>query len=234
LTVTRYVTTPELAARGWTPAMIRDLLGTADRRRPNPRYRKASPMRLYDARRVEQAEAHPEFAAARTNAARRSEVARHAADRRRAKTMAAVEQLAITVPVMGREELIERACSAYNRLEAGLFDEPASPDSDPAFIKRITVDHLWHDLAGYDQALADQYGRLGGDAAEDRIRERVYEAIARAYPYLAEECRRQAHSAPSVRHLALGPARRIGPCGHAVTEGSGLAPDGFPGDTDPG
>lgn len=234
MTATRYVTTPELAARGWTPAMIRDLLGTADRRRPNPRYRRASPMRLYDARRVEQAEASPEFAAARTNAARRSEVARQAAERRRAETMAAVEQLAITVPVMGREELVERACGAYNRLEAGLFDEPVGPGSDPAFIERITVDHLWHDLAEYDQTQGDQYGHLGGEAAKDRIRERVYEAIARAYPYLAQECRRQAHSTPSVRRPALGSTERIGPSDHAVTEGSGLAPDGFPGDTGPG
>lgn len=87
---------------------------------------------------------------------------------------------------------------------------PLAPGSDPAFIERITVDHLWHDLAEYDQALGDQYGHLGGEAAKDRIRERVYEAIARAYPYLAQECRRQAHSAPSVRRPALGPTESIG------------------------
>ncbi|MEY9997631.1 hypothetical protein ABIE67_009750 [Streptomyces sp. V4I8] len=193
MTATRYVTTPELAARGWTPAMIRNLLGTADRRQPNPRYRRASPMQLYDIRRVEQAEAGPEFTAARTKAARRSETARQAAHRRRTKTMTAVEQLAITVPVMGRKELIERACDAYNRWEGGLFDEPAGPDSDPAFIERITVNHIRHDLAEYDQTLADQYRLLGGDTAKARIRERVYEATAHAYPYLAEECRRQQH-----------------------------------------
>ncbi|MFD7057054.1 hypothetical protein ACFWBS_54690 [Streptomyces mirabilis] len=174
--------------------MIRDLLGTADRRRPNPRYRRASPMRLYDAQRVEQTEAGPEFAAARTKAARRSEIAQQAADRRRgAQTMAAVEQLAITVPVIDRKELIERSCGTYNRLEAGLFDENAGPDSDPAFIERIPVNHIRHDLTEYDQALEDKYSHVGGDAAKARIRERVYEAIARTYPHLAEECRRQEH-----------------------------------------
>lgn len=173
--------------------MIRGLLGAADRRRPNPRYRRASPMRLYGAQRVEQAEAGPEFAAARTKAARRSEIARQAADRRRAQTMAAVEQLAITVPVIGRKELIERACRTYNRLEASLFDESAGPGSDPAFIERITVNHIRHDLTEYDQALEDKYSLVGGDAAKAPIRERVYEAIARTYPHLAEECRRQEH-----------------------------------------
>jgi hypothetical protein len=117
------VTTSELAARGWTPAMIRDLLGTADRRQLHPRYRKASSMRLYDAQRVEQAEASSEFAAARTIAARRFEVARQAAERRRAKTMAAVEQLAITVPVMGREELTTW-CTTASAEQAVTREEP--------------------------------------------------------------------------------------------------------------
>ncbi|MFE2474128.1 hypothetical protein [Streptomyces mirabilis] len=149
-------------------------------------------MRLYDGQRVEQTEAGPEFVAARTKAARRSEIAQQAADHHRAQPRRP-SRLAITVPVMDRKDLIERSCRTYNRLEAGLFDENAGPDSDPAFIERITVNHIRHDLTEYDQALEDKYSHVGGDAAKARIRERVYEAIARTYPHLAEERRRQEH-----------------------------------------
>lgn len=40
-----------LRERGWSPAMIRDLLGDADQTRPNPYSRKAAPMRLWSTQR---------------------------------------------------------------------------------------------------------------------------------------------------------------------------------------
>jgi hypothetical protein len=60
-----------LRARGWTPALIRDLLGEPDRRAQNPHYKSGSPMQLYLVGRVEDAEASDQFAVAKARAERR-------------------------------------------------------------------------------------------------------------------------------------------------------------------
>lgn len=51
-----------LKARGWTEAMIRDLLGDPDWSADNPHYKSAAPMRLWRVQRAGQAESSPGFA----------------------------------------------------------------------------------------------------------------------------------------------------------------------------
>ena len=53
---------PGLRKRGWTEAMIRDLLGDPDVLTDNPHYKSAAPRRLWLLRKVQAAEATPEFA----------------------------------------------------------------------------------------------------------------------------------------------------------------------------
>ena len=43
----RRYTATQLKARGWTDALIRDLLGAPDQTRINPHHRSGPPMRLY-------------------------------------------------------------------------------------------------------------------------------------------------------------------------------------------
>src|ERR1700689_2097341 len=59
-----------LKERGWTEAMIRDLLGDPDLLVDNPHYKSGGPMRLWRLQRAEAAEASPEFAARRERAER--------------------------------------------------------------------------------------------------------------------------------------------------------------------
>jgi hypothetical protein len=54
-----HLTVAGLRERGWTVAMIREYLGEPDTTRPNPRYWRAAPMKLYLAERAELAEASP-------------------------------------------------------------------------------------------------------------------------------------------------------------------------------
>lgn len=61
-----------LRARGWTPAMVRQLLGDPDLLRSPPHFRSARQTRLYSVERVEAAERSEEFRAASAAAARRS------------------------------------------------------------------------------------------------------------------------------------------------------------------
>src|ERR1039458_5772838 len=58
--------------RGWTEAMIRDLLGEPDVLTDNPHFKIAAPRRLWLLQKVEAAEALPEFAVRRARAGRQS------------------------------------------------------------------------------------------------------------------------------------------------------------------
>lgn len=48
-----YLSTLKLKERGWTDGMIRRFLGEPDATRPNPHYKCAAPMKLYELKRVE-------------------------------------------------------------------------------------------------------------------------------------------------------------------------------------
>lgn len=74
---------PGLKARGWTEAMIRDLLGDPDLLTDNPHYKTAAPRRLWRLQKVEVAEAEPGFARRKEDAARQCASAAKAADTRR-------------------------------------------------------------------------------------------------------------------------------------------------------
>jgi hypothetical protein len=71
---------PGLKERGWTEAMIRDLLGEPDLLTDNPHYKTAAPRRLWLLRKVEAAEASPEFPARRERAARACDAAARAVE----------------------------------------------------------------------------------------------------------------------------------------------------------
>jgi hypothetical protein len=74
---------PVLKERGWTEAMIWDLLGKPDLREDNPHYSSAAPMRLWPLQRVEAAEAAPGFAQRKERADRQCAAATSAAETRR-------------------------------------------------------------------------------------------------------------------------------------------------------
>jgi hypothetical protein len=61
---------PTLKERGWTEAMIRNLLGKPDDYADNPHYKSAAPRRLWLLQKVEAAEARPDFTARKERAAR--------------------------------------------------------------------------------------------------------------------------------------------------------------------
>jgi hypothetical protein len=71
-----------LKERGWTEAMIRDLLGEPDRYVDNPHYKSAGQMRLWRLQRVEAAEAAPGFEQRKQKAGRQCAGARKAAGTR--------------------------------------------------------------------------------------------------------------------------------------------------------
>jgi hypothetical protein len=133
-----------------------------------------------------------------TNAVRRR-VTVKTPDTKRSAALEYVNKLVIEVPVMSYEVLVQKACKGYNsrldhkyRKEHHYLSEPrATTDSDPSFLERITVNYLRHQLTSYERNLANLFGEKGKHKAVKEIRQKVYTAIAKAYPQLAEECKAQ-------------------------------------------
>lgn len=192
------VTTGVLTERGWTPAAIRRFLGDPDRTAPNPVYRSAAPMRLFSLGRAAAVEGTEQWQQWREKAVVRSARSKAIAQAKRAALMAEVAALNIRVPVLNIDALAELAVKHRNRVNRewaetrGYDPDPATADSvDAATLHRWMVNYLRHGRTNYDAALNDLYARVGRDAATEAIRDRVYGAIADAYPDLADEARRQ-------------------------------------------
>lgn len=194
-----HFTAAELRERGWSPSMIRALLDPPDRRAPNPVFRSAAPTRLYEVERVVLAEETEAFTALRDRAERRSRAALLAAERRRGDTLAALAAIPITVPVLPWDALTRKAVDHRNHRDAErarhrpdhIPDPALVADVDEPTLRRWAVNYLRHELTVYDGALEELSGRVGRAEATRLLRRRTYEAIARAYPRLADECGRQ-------------------------------------------
>ncbi|MEU2231027.1 hypothetical protein [Streptomyces vietnamensis] len=181
---TTYVTLAGVRRRGWTDAMVRDLLGTPDVQGRDPRRWSLAPVRLYLLARVEAVERTPEFA--ETAALCRTSASGAHAERRRAAVLTAIRAEPIEVPLLPRPELERRAVRHRHLLGA------RSPGPDPAgALVRWQVSYLRHALSRYEALLDGLYGETGRGEAERLLRQRLYEAIAAAYPSLARECRRR-------------------------------------------
>lgn len=198
-----FLTLGGLRRRGWTDAMVRDLLGEPDVQGRDPRRWSVAPVRLYLLARVEAVERTPEFAACSATAGRSAAAARAAAERRRQAVLAAIRAEPIRVPLLPGPEL-ERRAVRHRRLLGGGPNAPGAGAGPPGHgpgagagpgtagaLVRWQVDYLRHVLSRYDALLDGLYGATGRAEAERLLRERVYGAIARAYPRLAAECARR-------------------------------------------
>ncbi|MFG3497031.1 hypothetical protein [Streptomyces sp. NPDC047928] len=195
-----YMTLEGLRRRGWTDGMVHALLGEPDVQGRNPRLWSVAPVRLYLLARVEAVERTPEFGpCARAGAGPDATVARAAAERRRQAVLATIRAEPIRVPILPGPELERRAARHGRLLQArgtsgrcpGERASEAACDTPGAALVRWQVDYLRHALRSYDALLDGLFAATGRGEAERLLRERVYGAIAQAYPGLAEECRRR-------------------------------------------
>jgi hypothetical protein len=106
------------------------------------------------------------------------------------KLLAAVALMRVDVVLMPLRDVQRLAIDSYNEwhADAGGF---ASHKSESAFLNRISVNFIRHELTEYDHDLEDVAGKTGVSQAVDSIRLNVYGAMGIAYPFYAVECRRQ-------------------------------------------
>lgn len=182
-TKTEYLNVAGLTARGWTAAMIRDFLGRPDATEPNPRFHNAAPTLLFAVPRIAAAERTTRFTKRRDLAARRSAAGKAAARRRRMEMLRLMS--ADDIPIPRLEPAVLEARAVRHR-------DPRTPTTpDRGTLNRWKVDYLRHHLTHYDAMIEALFGRIGRADAERSLRRRIFEAIAKAYPDLQDECQRQ-------------------------------------------
>jgi hypothetical protein len=191
---TDYITKSTLQERGWTETLIRKFLGGADTTKPNPHYRKAAPTQLYTLVRVEAAEKTAEWQESKRATEQRQESAKKAVETKRERLLDAIMLSKIHIPILPETTLTHQACDNYNALQLSRANivADARPGDNAEFLERITVNYLRHCLTSYEEELAEIYGKVGVREAYRLISNKVYCAIAEAYPHLALECQRQA------------------------------------------
>ena len=109
------------------------------------------------------------------------------------KAMAAAIRVDVQVVQLAAPVLIRRAIAHYNApLAPG--KRPAETTSSEAFLKRLCVNWLRHTGSNYDahrNGVRISGGQRLSDTAGTVIKKRVLVEIARVYPWLADEARRQ-------------------------------------------
>lgn len=187
------VTATQLRERGWTGKMVRELLGEPDARPPNRNYPDRAPLRLYNLERVEEAERTDAFFELLDQSEARKDAVQKGKDAQRVRTLAEVEALDIQVPVLELEDLVVRSIERYNAwvYEQGEDRPGITLRSTGEDVMRVVVHYLRFTTPGYQELRAKLLHRTGAREARRRLNERMFQAIAEAYPDLEEECERQ-------------------------------------------
>ncbi|MGP3970159.1 hypothetical protein [Streptomyces sp. 6N223] len=200
-TAITYLSIDTLLARGWTPFLVRAFLGDPDR---------TVPVELYLSSRVREVERRDDFVAARDVRRRRAEALRKATAKRRERALDAIRTVPLDLPCLSQSELAVRAIEHRNVLDAqravlswGHRPNPVTVESVfPGELIRWQVIYLRDALAGCHHLL--EALPPGASQAEGRrlLTERIFGAIAAAYPALELECRRQQAAAQATARAA--------------------------------
>ncbi len=194
-----YLNKKQLIERGWSLKLIARFLGKPDDVHRLGRYCEEH---LYFLPRVERLEKADEYVEVQAKTRLRRQRGKESARRQAAERLEQARTIIIRVRRLSDDELLEAAVEHFNFNRRGhwrrcdddyIYDEftPADKSSDSAFLDRITVNYVRHELTSYDGKLRAQKGKIGGGDAVPIIRRRVFEEIICAYPKLEDECFRQ-------------------------------------------
>lgn len=187
------LTAMALTERGWTQKMIRELLGEPDARPPNRKYPNHPPLKLYDLERVEEAERTAAFVKLLKQSEARKDRAAKSKAQQREKTLAAVEEFNIQVPILEGGRLLAEAMVDYYKRDI----ERVSADPEIADLSRepdpfaVMVLFLRWNTPGYKELHTWLLKRAGARSARRRLKQRMLQAIATAYPDFKAECASQ-------------------------------------------
>ena len=180
----KYYCRQTLLDRGWTDSLIGKFLVKEDATRRNPRYKRASPMKLYEIQRVLSVESTDDFKLELEKSRKRSEKMVARMDAKRETMLEYAMSVEITLPDIPYETVLEKAIQSYNSFhyDDGRF---ADTGSDKEFLKRICINYLRHECTVYEDELDKIFGEVGVHEAHDLLQNRINEAIQAKYKELA-------------------------------------------------
>jgi hypothetical protein len=121
------------------------------------------------------------------NYATRSEAGKKSAETKKMKLLAELQSWEIHIEARPLSAVRNNAIQVYNCNNC----DCVTLNSDQAFLDRITVNYIRHQLTDYEQRLGLLFGRVGTKEAYPILKEKILDAIAENYPELSNECIRQ-------------------------------------------
>ena len=184
-----------LSRKGWTEKAITLFLPVHDKEVQNPRFKKASPSKLYNLQKVEEIEKTDKFIFFTENNKKRLNGALKAVSTKRNNIIEYVNDIEIVVPNIEKKELLSQSIVHYNFIQADWFhnkggwkktEKPsiAQQDNDEDFLSRITLNYLRHELTCYEEELSNIFGKVGNDKAYEILKNRINSAIVEKYSFL--------------------------------------------------
>lgn len=153
-----HITLTGVKERGWTDAMVRDLLGPPDKLATNPHYASAPPVKLFAVDRVEAVEKAGEFKLRKEKAEARAARSLEVAELQKQKTIDAANRVNIRVTRIPIQQLTADAKIEYSRRK------PYAPPPDftnKEFAERNMVNYIRHNLSDYKLQLRRLAGQVG-------------------------------------------------------------------------
>ena len=188
-----YYTQKDLLTRGWTKTLVNKFLPVPHDTKPNYFYRSAAPVKLYKIKVVEQIENSNCFQKDIKKTRKRQNSAKKAIKTKKENLMNKVNSIEFKILFLPRKKLLQKSINHYNERQYELGKDNIIVDNncDQNFLERIQVNYIRHVLTTYDNKLHDIFAKVGTDEAYIKIRNKIYKEIAKVYPYLKVECKRQ-------------------------------------------
>lgn len=183
---------------GWTHSLIRRFLPTPDKygRNRHNRKRKSS---LYFIDKVNRIQMTREFDSALHDTKMRRKGCAKAIETKRQRLAEGVRHLVVQVQFLEHDILVEKACEYLSeKIEndsslRSFIIPPVNPKKlDKDFLDCILVDYIRHGLTTFSGGFGQLRGKpIKGLNVHERKKEKALGEIAKAYPFLSQECDRQ-------------------------------------------
>jgi hypothetical protein len=185
-----HISKSKIKERGWSEAMIANILKSPDTEAQNPFYRSGPTVKLFSLDRIVKAEATPEFRDALQKKELRANRAKKVANNKKDLAIKCANDVKIKIYVTGTiEQIFSRAVIHYNDLWLSrgredkmcylqIKDYASLDDADIDFLIRISTNMYRHHFDFYDESVAKRFGSVGVHAYHDTLRERIDTFIA--------------------------------------------------------
>ena len=186
-----YLTQTELLQRtGWTRTILKKLDFQPDFVKNHYLYGKSCKVKLFSLKRIEAKEKTSEFIENKYDVQKKKDRARRAVQTKIRNILQKITTLPINVKRVEKVTLL--ALKSYNDWnEQRMASYVTLAEASEAFLARISVNYIRHNLTKYEENIEKICGKTGKVLAYDLERYIVLSEIARVYPEFTEECQRQ-------------------------------------------